>query len=66
MPPEPDMTDPINWPAPMPNFEVGLYHYRCECAICGQNWWSHKGMLNPERAYRRHYWLRHAIVADVA
>lgn len=51
--------DPLNWPAPMPNMEYGLYHYRCECPTCGESFWSDKGMRNPERRYRLHWWVRH-------
>jgi hypothetical protein len=60
-----NLADPINWPAPEPKREYGLYHYRCECPICGEDAWSDKGMLNPERQYRRHYYLRHVIVQDI-
>jgi hypothetical protein len=44
----------------------GLYSYSCTCKLCGESEWSDKGMLNPERAYRRHYWLKHAIPQDVS
>ena len=63
---ESDIFDPINWPAPEPKFYYGQYSYTCECPICGESVFSEKGMLNPERSYRRHYWRRHAIVGDVA
>lgn len=39
--------------------EFGLYHYRCECPVCGKDAWSDKGMLRPERAYKRHWWREH-------
>ena len=56
------LSDPINWPAPEPKREYGLYHYRCECPVCGRDAWSDKGMLNPERQYRRHYFFAHQFV----
>jgi cytochrome c len=58
------MSDPINWPAPEPRFYYGLYSYTCECPACGGSEWSDKGMLNPERAYRRHWWFTHMLGHD--
>jgi hypothetical protein len=56
-----DAGDPINWPAPEPIFQLGLYHYICICPLCGHLTESDKGSLNPERRYRRHWWRRHVL-----
>ena len=57
------MTD-LLWPPPNPKLEYGLYHYRCECPLCGKDAWSDKGMMMPERNYRTHWIIEHSGFID--
>jgi hypothetical protein len=61
MMPTDDPFDPINWPAPEP--VVSYDGSRVYCSTC-KKLSEHGDPREAERAYRRHYWLHHAIVED--